>query len=192
MIPPEQVLQNLMVSLHPLPETSPSGRVLPSLPYRLGQSRVERVWTAVNHLRAGNEQCGDEEGVRGEFDDPRLAGGAATADDGAGICQAYLVGRVQPVVAVVRLGDSRRSIEGCCACAGLDVYWLLLAHQRTGKWRDHQLLRFWIRLRVLGVLDPEDVARNLDDCVLEPASSAGEGQPALAGMADRRTPSMLA
>jgi hypothetical protein len=40
MIPPEQVLQNLMVSVHPLPENSPSGRVLPSLPYRLGQSRV--------------------------------------------------------------------------------------------------------------------------------------------------------
>jgi hypothetical protein len=38
---------------------------------------------------------------------------------------------------------------------------------------------------MISVLDPEDVAHNLDDCVLEPTSSAGEGHSALAGMADR-------
>jgi len=77
------------------------------------------MWAALNHLAAGNEQCGDEEGVPGEFDDPHLAAGSATTDDDAGICQVSLVGRVQPVVAVVWLGGSPRSIEGRRACAGL-------------------------------------------------------------------------
>src|SRR2546426_6937183 len=91
------------------------------------------MWAALNHLAAGNEQCGDEEGVLGEFDDPHLAAGSATTDDDAGICQACLVGRVQPVVAVVWLGGSPRSIEGRCACGGGDFYWLLPPHRRTGK-----------------------------------------------------------
>src|SRR5262249_28286991 len=80
----------------------------------------------------------------------------------------------------------RRPIEGSRPCAGLDLDRLLLTHERTDERRDHEPRRPWIGLRVVGVLDPEDVARNLDDCVLEPTSGAGEGHPALAGMADRR------
>src|SRR5262249_54483054 len=92
----------------------------------------------------------------------------------------------QPVIAVVGLGGSPRSIEDRCTCAGLDVYWLLQPHERTGRRRDHELLGPWIRLRVFGVLDPEDVARDLDDRVLEATSRAGERHPALPRMADRR------
>src|SRR5438132_13183511 len=42
------------------------------------------------------------------------------------------------------------------------------------------------RLGVVGVSEPENVARELDDRVLETASGADEGDAALARVADRR------
>src|SRR5262245_64669971 len=158
----------------------------PSLPHRLGQPRVDRVCLPVSQSGAGDEQRPDEEWMRREFDDPDLPAGSATADDDACVCQVCLAARVQPVVAVVWLRGSHRSIEASCTCAGLDLDLLLLAHERARERRDQESLRLWIGFRVVGVLDPEDVARNLDDCVLEPTSRAGEGYPALAGMAHRR------
>jgi hypothetical protein len=61
---------------------------------------------------------------------------------------------------------------------------LLGADERAGQGSDDEALGLGVRLGVVGVLDPEDVARELDDRVLEATSGADEGYAALACMAN--------
>ena len=58
---------------------------------------------------------------------------------------------------------------------------MLRADERAGQRRDNESLGIGGALGMIGVLEPEDVARELDDRVLEAPSRADERDPTLAG-----------
>ena len=93
---------------------------------------------------------------------------------------------IDAVIAVVGLGDLNSAVEHSGACAGNNCHGLLLAYQRAGQARDNEGVRSLVPvLFVIGVLKPEDVARELDDRVLKPPSGPHERDPAFAGEPDR-------
>ena len=62
-----------------------------------------------------------------------------------------------------------------------DVHALLRAGERAGQRRDDEPLGIGSNLGMIGVLEPEDIARELDDRVLKPASGADERHAPLPG-----------
>jgi hypothetical protein len=95
-------------------------------------------------------------------------------------------GRVHPVAAVVRLVARLAAVELGSQGSGPDRD---ASHDPpadvTRERRDCQSLGFRIRLGVVGVPVPEDVAHVLDNDVLEAASGTDEGHAALACVANR-------
>jgi hypothetical protein len=89
------------------------------------------------------------------------------------------VGGVHAVVTVVVLDARGGAVEGGGSGTGQDGHGLLRFHERAGERGDDEALRSGVRLGVVGVLDPEDVARELDDRVLEATSGSDERHPAL-------------
>jgi hypothetical protein len=65
------------------------------------------------------------------------------------------------------------------------VHLLLGARERARELGDDRLISVGLDLCVCGALDPEDVARDLDDRALEAASGSDERHAPLAGEADR-------
>jgi hypothetical protein len=61
---------------------------------------------------------------------------------------------------------------------------LLLPDKRARERRDDEPLGIRIRLGMIGVLDLQDIARELDDRVLKPASRADERHATLARISD--------
>ena len=125
--------------------------------------------------------------MAGQLDDARLVFLRVHARDMEPSClEVGAEGRVHAVAAVVRLVARLAAVE--------------LGSQRSGPDRDASLdppahvtrerrycqsLGFRIRLGVVGVPVPEDVAHVLDNDVLEAASGADEGHAALARVANR-------
>jgi hypothetical protein len=125
--------------------------------------------------------------VPGQLDDARLVFLRVHARDmEPGRLEVGAEGRVHPVTAVVRLVARLAAVE--------------LSGQGSGPYRDPSFdppadvtrerrdckrLGFRIRLGVVGVPVPEDVAHVLDNDVLEAASGADEGHAALARVANR-------
>lgn len=123
----------------------------------------------------------------GQLDDTRLGVLRVHARDmEPGSLEVGAEGRVHPVTTVVRLVARLAAVElsgqgsGPDRDASLDT-----PADVTGERRDCERLGFWIRLGVVGVPVPEDVAHVLDNDVLEPASGADEGYAAFAGVANR-------
>jgi hypothetical protein len=119
-----------------------------------------------------------------KFDDPDLA----VAPDG-GHAQAMCFERgpirgVHAVAAVEVLDSVRRVIELRRSAAGDYRDGLLLPDERARKRRDDEPLGIRICLSMIGVLDPQDIARELDDRVLKPASRADERHATLAGISN--------
>ena len=108
-----------------------------------------------------------------EFDDPDLAVCPRTAHDKPGLLKRAAMVRVHTVMAVVRLRDLRRPVEALGEGAWGDRDRLALSGQRACQRRDDKpaCSRMSVLL-MIGVRETEDVARDLDDRVLKPSSSA--------------------
>lgn len=137
------------------------------------------------HLR--NEERCEEERVPGQFDDARLVLlRVHTRDMEPGRLEAGAEGRVHPVAAVVRFVARLAPVELCRQRSGPDRDLPLdpPAHVACER-RDRERLGFRIRLGVVGVPVPEDVAHVLDNDVLETASGADERYATLACVVNR-------
>jgi len=143
---------------------------------------VRSLWRG-SHLR--QEERGKEERVAGEFDDPKLTVLAEATQPEAGLLEGRVVLGVDPVIASIVLNRCLGAVESRGSSAGDDDHALLQTDQRAGEPGDDEPLGVGTGLGVIGVLEAEDVARELDDRVLEAASGADERHPALAGEPDR-------
>lgn len=123
----------------------------------------------------------------GQLDDARLVLLLVhTRDMEPGRLEVGAEGRVHPVAAVVRLVARLAAVELGSQRSGPDRDLSLDPPADTaGQRSDREGLGFRIRLRVVCVPMPEDVAHVLDNDVLEAASGTDEGHAALACVADR-------
>src|SRR2546427_12750633 len=111
----------------------------------------------------------------GKLDDPDLARAAQPAHpESAGLEQSVVV-RVDTVVAVIVLGRLGNAVQRGGAAIGEHEDRLRLPDERARERRDNEPPGTGRRLGVVGVSEPENVARELDDRVLEAASGTDEG-----------------
>jgi hypothetical protein len=116
-----------------------------------------------------------------EFHEADRAVVPKAADREAGLAERRRVVRVYTVVAPKFLDHLRRPVQGRCAGRRRQPHPVGLPDERAGKRRDGKTRRGGGCLCVVGVLDPEDVARELDDRVLETPSGPEKRDAALAG-----------
>ena len=120
-----------------------------------------------------------------DLDQPDLAGLADAAHPEPMSLELPRVVGIHTVVAVVRLDAVGYAVEFGGAGARQDRDRLLLADQGADQRRDDETRGAGARLCVFGVPVPENVARELDDRVLESASRAHEGDATLTRVPDR-------
>jgi hypothetical protein len=120
-----------------------------------------------------------------ELDDPDLTCAAETADSQPTRFEPHGVLGVHSVVAIVVLDDLVKTVQFRGRGPGDESHGLRLTHERTGERRDDQPRRRGARFGVVGVSEPENVAREFYDRVLEATSGPDEGDAALPGMANR-------
>ena len=132
----------------------------------------------------GKEQRRHEEGMVAKFDDPDLAVVPHAAHAQAMRLERVPIGRIHAVVAVKVLDGVIGVIELRRSTARNDSDGLLLPDERARKRRDDEPLGIRIRLGMIGVLDPQDIARELDDRVLKSSSRADERHATLSRISD--------
>jgi hypothetical protein len=130
------------------------------------------------------EQRRHEEGMVAKFDDPDLAVAPYAAHAQAMLFERVPIYRVNAVVAVEVLDGAIGVIELRRSAARYDSDGLLLPDKRARERRDDEPLGIRIRLGMIGVLDPQDIARELDDRVLKPSSRADERHATLSRISD--------
>jgi hypothetical protein len=133
----------------------------------------------------GQEERGDEEGVSGKLDDSKLAVLTEPTEPQPRPFESLVIGRVDAVVASVVLESRVGTVEGGSPRARNDLHRLLYPNQRAAERGDDEVLGSWVCPGMIGILDSEDVARELDDRVLKAASGADERHPSFAREADR-------
>src|SRR5438445_1626238 len=121
-----------------------------------------------------------------ELDDPDLALVAHAAHAKTAGLELQTVVGVHAVAAVIPFGGLGHAIQPRRASARDQDDPLRLPDQRTGQLGDDEPRRVGARLSVVGVSVPEDVARELDDRVLEAPSGADQRDAALTRVANRR------
>lgn len=126
--------------------------------------------------------------MRGKLDDADLAVFAGPAHDHTGALELRAVLRVQSIVAVERLGHAGgAAVETSGERTRHDAHRLRLPDERAGQRRDDEPARAGVSiLLMVGVLDPENVARDLDDRVLKAASGSDERDTPFPRIAHRR------
>ena len=139
---------------------------------------------ARSRAHLGQIQGRDEKRMSGDLGDAKLPVVAETAQAEAGPLQRGVKSRIDPVVAAVVLDRIGTGVQRRRPRAGDEPHPLLLAHERARERCDHEAGRVRAGLGMLGVLDPEDVARELDDRVLKAASGADERHAPLASQSD--------
>ena len=132
------------------------------------------------------EERGDEEGVSGKLDDPKLAVFTEPAQPESSLFESLVVCGVDAVVASIVLESRFGTVESRRPRARNDFHALLYPNEGAGERGDDEALGLWVCPGMIGILEPEDVARELDDRVLEAASGADERNHSLAREADRR------
>ena len=130
------------------------------------------------------EQRRHEEGMVAKFDDPDLPVAPDAAHAQAMRFERVPICRVNAVAAVKILDGAVGVIELRRSTARDDRDGLLLPDERARKRRDDEPLGIRIRLGMIGVLDPQDIARELDDRVLKPSSRADERHATLSRISD--------
>jgi hypothetical protein len=121
-----------------------------------------------------------------KLDNPHLTVNTDAACDQAARFETVAILGIEAVIAVIRLGDFKGAVERRGAGARNNCDGLQLAYKRASQARNHEGL--WLLVPVffvIGVLKPQDVARELDDRVLKPPSGPYERDPAFAGEHDR-------
>ena len=96
-----------------------------------------------------------------------------------------MIGWVDAVVASIVLESRFGTVECGSPRARNDFHRLLYPNQGAAERGDDEVLGVWVCPGMIGILDPEDVARELDDRVLKAASGADERHPSLARETDR-------
>ena len=130
------------------------------------------------------EQRRHEEGMVAKLDDPDLAVASRAAHAQAMRFERVPICRIHAVVAVKVLDGALGVIELRRSTARCNRDGLLLPDERARKRRDDEPLGIRIRLGMIGVLDPQDIARELDDRVLKPSSRADERHAPLSRISD--------
>ena len=135
------------------------------------------------HLR--QEERGDEEGVSGKLDDPKLAVFTEPAQPESSLFESLVVCGVDAVVASIVLESRFGTVESRRPRARNDFHTLLYPNEGAGERGDDEALGLWVCPGMIGILEPEDVARELDDRVLKAASGGDERHHSFARETDR-------
>lgn len=136
--------------------------------------------------RLRDKERREKERVSGKFDYANFAVRAGPADNQSGLFKPFAILGIKSVGAIVGLGDKLDAIQRRGQRAFCDRDRLLLAHKRTGQRCDDKVTAHRVSVLFMTcVLDPEDVARELDDRVLKAPSGADERHATLARKADR-------
>src|SRR6266542_557675 len=160
-----------------LPETRAGG-------HGRGEADKKRVRALRGRSHLGHEERRDEERMPRQLDDTELTVLAEAAQAEAGLVERGEILGVDAVVAPEVLDGPGGSVELSGSRARDDDDALLRADQRAGQRRDDESLGVRRALGMIGVLEPEDVARELDDRVLEATSRAHERDATLPGEAN--------
>lgn len=139
-----------------------------------------------------NEEGCHEERVIVQLDDSDFSLSAEAADNEAAVFESRLEIGVDAVVTEKWLDDLRCPVQLRGVRARENRHCLFLPDQRAGERRDDQMIAGGIRFCVFGVSEPEDIARELYDRVLEPTSGPDQGHVSLSRVADRRKGSLHA
>ncbi len=150
-----------------------------------GEASNEGVWFFWSRTSLRKKEGRNKERVSRKLDNPDLALTSHTAGHHPALLKVSAIGGIDAVVAIVSFGHVPHPIERDRLGVGDDRYWFLRSDERARERRDEQTGPAGVGLCVVGVLEPEDVARELDDRVLEPPSGPDQGDTALARVADR-------
>jgi hypothetical protein len=118
--------------------------------------------------------------------DAELAVVSEATEREAALLEGCVILGIHAVIAAIIFDNGVDTIERRSPCARDDRDRLLRPDNRAGQGRDDQPLGIRAGLSMISVLESEDVARELDDRVLEAASGSKERHPALAGEPDGR------
>ena len=133
----------------------------------------------------GQEKRGNEEGVSGKLDDTKLAVLTQPTEPEPSLFESLVISRVDAVVASIVLESRFGTVECGSPRTRNDRHRLLYPNQGAAERGDDEVLGLWVCPGMIGILEPEDVARELDDRVLKAASGADERHPSFAREADR-------
>lgn len=122
----------------------------------------------------------------GDLHDSKLAVLSEATQPEAGLLERRVIVGIHAVIAAIVLDSPLDTIQRRSPRARNDRDRLLHPDERAGEGRDDEPMGIRAGLSMIGVLESEDVARELDDRVLEAASGSEERHPALAGEPDRR------
>jgi hypothetical protein len=123
--------------------------------------------------------------VSGKLDDTKLAVLTEPAWPEPGPLEGLLIGGVDTVVASIVLESCFGTVEGGSPRARNDFHRLLDPNEGAGERGDEEVLGLGVCPGMVGILEPEDVARELDDRVLKAASGADERHSLFARETDR-------
>jgi len=118
--------------------------------------------------------------------DAELALVSEATEREARLLEGSVILRIHAVIAAIVLDSGADTIERRSPRAKDDRDRLLRPGNRAGQGRDDEPIGIRARFSMIGVLESEDVARELDDRVLEAASRSEERHPTLAGEPDGR------
>jgi hypothetical protein len=124
--------------------------------------------------------------VAWKLDDPDFSDAVYPAHPKPAALYEAAVLSVDAVTAVVVFGRLGRTIEVRGAGIRRNAYLPLLSNQRARERSDYEPLGAGICLGVVGVSEPENVARELDDRVLKAGSGADERDTAFARISNGR------
>ena len=145
----------------------------------------ERVGVLSGRIGLRQKQRGEKERVGRKLHDTHFPLPPHPADNHPARLQLAAVLGIDAIVAVIAFGRLLRSIEGGRPRIREDGHRLPLPHERTCQRRDDQAPALGIGLCVIGVLEPEDVARELNDRVLKTPSGSDQRYAALACIPNR-------
>ena len=123
--------------------------------------------------------------MSGKLDDTELAVLTEPTEPEPSLFESLVICRVDAVVASVVLESRFGTVECGSPRARNDFYRLLYPNQGAAEGGDDEVLGLWVCPGMIGILEPEDVARELDDRVLKAASGGDERHHSFARETDR-------
>jgi hypothetical protein len=151
---------------------------------RGGKSPQEGMRMAETGAQLRHEERREEERMIREFDDANLTVVVEARRLEAGALERRKILGVQPVTAAIGLDHRRGPVERGGPAVRHDGDRLVQAHQGAGQLGDDKPVGAGADLAVVGILEPKDVARELEDRVLEATSGADQRHAAFASEAD--------
>ena len=137
----------------------------------------ERSRSAGRRLQLRLEQRRDEEGMARQLHHARVAAIVLADDVQSGVLDRVPELRIETVIAVIPLDDAPATVNRRRATGRIEKHGSRFTDERAAERRDDRCGRVGIRFGVIGVANAGDVARILEDRVLESAANTEKRKP---------------